>query len=110
MVFRAKKPLNWLSYQERIEAPGVEYEGGEILTEAGLSEELLLEKDDKVLNSLRGIDNLAIVVPEKGSTRARTSKAPPAKLPANSFPTPEVVPRPSASKSLPAPLITKSKA
>jgi hypothetical protein len=110
VVFRAKKPLNWLSYRERIEAPGVECEGGEILTEAGLSKELLLEKDNKVLDSLRGIDDLVIVVPKKGSTRARTLKALPAKLPANSFPTLEVVPGPSASKPLPTPLIAKLKA
>ena len=80
--------------------------GGEILTEAGLSEELLLEKDNEVLNLLQGINDLAIVVPKKGSTKARTSKA----LLANSFLTLEEVPRPSASKPLPVPLIAKSKA
>ena len=48
----------------------MECEGGEILIEASLSKELLLEKDNKVLNLLQGINNLAIVVPKKGSTKA----------------------------------------
>ena len=84
----------------------MECKGGEILTEADLSKELLLEKDNKVLDLLRGINNLAIVVPKKGSTKAWTLKA----LLANSFLTLEEVPRPLASKPLPIPLIAKLKA
>jgi hypothetical protein len=49
---------------------GVECKRGEILIEASLSKELLLEKDNKVLNLFESINNLTIIVSKKGSTRA----------------------------------------
>jgi hypothetical protein len=69
VVFRQKKPINWLTAQERREAEGVEVEGGGIITEESLSKELEGEEDEEVLTGFREIGEfLNIQVPAPGST------------------------------------------
>jgi hypothetical protein len=63
VVFRQKKLINWLSAEEAAAEPGVQDEQGEWITEESLSRELEGEKDQEVLNNLRGISDLAIRVP-----------------------------------------------
>jgi len=55
VVFRQKKPINWLIAQERKEAEGVEVEGGGIITEESLSRELEGEEDEEVLTGFKEI-------------------------------------------------------
>lgn len=65
VVFRHKKPINWLTYEERKGANGIECEGGEIINEESLSKELENENDQGVLNNLRGLEILGVRVPLK---------------------------------------------
>lgn len=69
-------PINWLTYQERRDAEGVECENGGVLTEATLSKELQEENDEEVLKALRGIRDLGVVVPVKAGfdTSAKTAQ------------------------------------
>jgi hypothetical protein len=55
VVFRQKKPINWLTAQERREAKGVETEDGEVITEESLSKELDEEMDEEVIAGFREI-------------------------------------------------------
>ncbi len=69
VVFRQKKPINWLIAQERREAEGVEVEGGGIITEESLSKELEEEEDEEVLAGFREIGVfLNIQVPAPATT------------------------------------------
>jgi hypothetical protein len=69
VVFRQKKPINWLTAQERREAEGIEVEGGGIITEESLSKELEGEEDEEVLAGFREIrEFLNIQVPAPAST------------------------------------------
>jgi hypothetical protein len=65
VAFRQNMPINWLTYQERRDAEGVECENGGALTEATLSKELQEENDEEVLEAIRGIRDLGVVVPVK---------------------------------------------
>ena len=77
VVFRQKKPINWLTAQERREAKGVETEDGEVITEEGLSKELEEEKDEEVIASFREISEfLNIQVPAPRSTTIAENPTP----------------------------------
>jgi hypothetical protein len=65
VVFRHKKPINWLTHEERKVASGVECEGGEIISEESLSKELEDEKKQEVLDNLRDLEILGVKVPAK---------------------------------------------
>jgi hypothetical protein len=65
VVFRAKKPMNWMTFEERNSELGVVSENGELLTEESLAKELEGEMDNEVLDSLRGIEDLNLVVPPR---------------------------------------------
>jgi len=69
VVFRQKKPINWLIAQERREAEGIEVEGGGIITEESLSKELEGEEDEEVLAGFKKIrESLNIQVLAPAST------------------------------------------
>jgi hypothetical protein len=102
VVFRQKKPINWLTVQERREAKGVETEDGEVITEESLSKELEEEKDEEVIAGFRETSEfLNIRVPAPGSTTTAKKAtprpaSPPKELPATPRAT-RVVPLPAAS-------------
>ena len=77
VVFRQKKPINWLTAQERREAKGVETEDGEVITEESLSKELEEEMDEEVIAGFREISEfLNIRVPAPGSTTTAKKATP----------------------------------
>lgn len=65
VVFCHKKPINWLTHEERKAASGVECERGEIISEESLSKELEDEKNQEVLDNLRDLEILGVKVPAK---------------------------------------------
>jgi hypothetical protein len=75
VAFRQNMPINWLTYQERRDAEGVECENGGVLTEATLSKELQEENDEEVLEAIRGIRDLGVVVPVKTGFDTSTKAA-----------------------------------
>jgi hypothetical protein len=62
---RHKKPINWLTYEERKVAKGIECEGGGIINEESLSKDLENENDQGVLSNLRDLEILEVRVPLK---------------------------------------------
>jgi hypothetical protein len=77
VVFRYKKPINWLTHEERKAASGVECEGGEIISEESLSKELEDEKNQEVLDNLRDLEILGVKVPVKPAMGHMPSHPPP---------------------------------
>jgi hypothetical protein len=83
VVFRQKKPINWLTAQERREAKGVKTKDGEVITEESLSNELEEEKDEEVLAGVREISqffNIRVPAP-RSTTIAKMAVSGPAKQP-----------------------------
>lgn len=63
VVFRQKRPINWLTASERRTAPGVICEDGTLLSEATLSDELAgLSSPDRneVVDSLRNLEDIGV--------------------------------------------------
>jgi hypothetical protein len=106
VVFRQKKPINWLTAQERREAKGVETEDGEVITEESLSKELEEEMDEEVIAGFREISEfLNIRVPAPGSTTTAKKATPrPAKQPKQPVSPPKELPAtPRAARVVPLP-------
>lgn len=53
VVFRQKKPIKWLTAQERHDAEGVKTEDGQLINAESLSKELEGEKDEEILVEFR---------------------------------------------------------
>lgn len=77
VVFRHKKPINWLTHEERTAASGVECEGGEIISEESLSKELEDEKSQEILDNLRDLEILGVKVPAKPAMGASPKSSTP---------------------------------
>ena len=68
--------MNWLTYEERKNEPGLSYEGAkELLTEESLSAELVNCDDQDLLDNLREMEDYGVKVPAKAVDRVTRAAA-----------------------------------